>query len=121
MVNLGPSRLLSSPGAAALFVASSPSTSSGNSIANPALAPHQKVMRDELVALKKKMSEVMGKHKSARKEVCTMYFSLVIEFLLWGSKLVRFLAKIRYTLMKLFYFVKRHNAESTKIGPNIRS
>jgi len=68
MVNLGPSRLLSSPGAAALFVASSPSTSSGNSIANPALAPHQKVMRDEFVALKKKMSEVMGKHKSARKE-----------------------------------------------------
>jgi len=68
MVNLGPSRLLSSPGAAALFVASSPSTSSGNVIANPALAPHQKVMRDEFVALKKKMSEVMGKHKSARKE-----------------------------------------------------
>ena len=69
MVNLGPSRLLSSPGAAALFVASSPSTSSGNVIANPALAPHQKVMRDEFLALKKKMSEVMGKHKSARKEV----------------------------------------------------
>merc|ERR1711976_389324 len=68
MVNLGPSRLLSSPGAAALFVASSPSTSSGNVIANPALAPHQKVMRDEFLALKKKMSEVMGKHKSARKE-----------------------------------------------------
>lgn len=68
MVNLGPSRLLSSPGAAALFVASSPSTSSGNSIANPALAPHQKVMRDEFVALRKKMSEVMGKTKSARKE-----------------------------------------------------
>ena len=89
MVNLGPSRLLSSPGAAALFVASSPSTSSGNSIANPALAPHQKVMRDEFVALRKKMSEVMGKHKSARKEVCTMYFSVsqVIEFLFWGVKI----------------------------------
>jgi hypothetical protein len=89
MVNLGPSRLLSSPGAAALFVASSPSTSSGNSIANSALAPHQKVMRDEFVALRKKMSEVMGKTKSARKEVCTMYFSVsqVIEHLFLGVKI----------------------------------
>ena len=94
MVNLGPSRLLSSPGAAALFVASSPSTSSGNSIANPAaLAPHQKVMRDEFVALKKKMSEVMGKHKSARKEVCTLVSVRLLSFYFGGSKLVRFLAK----------------------------
>ena len=74
MVNLGPSRLLSSPGAAALFVASSPSTSSGNVISSPALPPHQKVMRDEFVALKKKMSEIMGKHKSARKEVNFLTF-----------------------------------------------
>ena len=45
--------------------------------------------------------------------------SRVIEFYSeysGGSKLVKFLAKIEHTPMRLLYFVNRHNAESTKIG-----
>ena len=45
----------------------------------------------------------------------------VIEFLLWGSKLVRFLAKIKHTPRKLLYFVNRPNAKSSKSAKIILS
>ena len=40
--------------------------------------------------------------------------SQVIEFLLWGSKLVQFLAKFEHTSRNLQYFVNRNNARSSK-------
>ena len=66
-----PSRILSSP-EAALFVAAaaaggSPTTPGG--IGSRILGPSHKVMRDEFIAHKKKMSEIVNKHKVTSKKV----------------------------------------------------
>ena len=44
----------------------------------------------------------------------------LMSFYFGRSKLVRCLAKITLTPMKLLYFVNRHNADSTKSGYNFR-
>ena len=52
--------------------------------------------------------------------VITINVSQVIEFLLWGPKLVKFWANNEHTPRILLYYVKGHNAESTKIGHDFR-
>lgn len=67
--HLTPTRLYSSPGAAALFVAASstPSGSPGGSGSH--LVASQRVTRDEFLANKKKVSELLNKHKITTKKV----------------------------------------------------
>lgn len=78
--HLTPTRLYSSPGAAAFFVAatSTPSGSptrpgAGSVITHQLLGPHQRVTRDEFLAYKKKMSELLNKHKVTNKKVSFLF------------------------------------------------